>query len=88
MSVRRGEWAQDVRDGVMNSEKLNVLPGSTLIRDGAAEPRPFRFVVPNFTIKLRLKHALWAAAEIPPAKGPTCRGSMTRWVGGSGRPCP
>jgi membrane fusion protein (multidrug efflux system) len=45
----------------MNGKKLNFPLGSTLIRDGAAEPRPFRFVVPKFTIKLRLKHALWAA---------------------------
>jgi hypothetical protein len=29
-----------------------------------------------------------AGSEIPPVKVPTCRGSMTRWVGDIGRPSP
>jgi membrane fusion protein (multidrug efflux system) len=45
----------------MNVKKLSFPAGSTLIRAGAAQPRPSRFVIPNFTIKLSLRHALWAA---------------------------
>jgi membrane fusion protein, multidrug efflux system len=59
-----GKWVQDVRDDEMNGKKLGFPLGSTLIRAGAAEPRPSRFVIPNFTIKLRFRHALWAAAGL------------------------
>jgi len=45
----------------MNGKNLSFPLGSTLIREGAEEPRPSRFVIPNFAIKLRLRHILWAA---------------------------
>jgi hypothetical protein len=45
----------------MNGKKLSFPLGSTLLREGAAEPHPSRLLIPKFTIKLRLRRALWAA---------------------------
>jgi membrane fusion protein, multidrug efflux system len=48
----------------MNGKKLSFPLGSTLIREGAAAPRPSRFVIANFTIKSWLRNALWAAGVL------------------------
>jgi len=65
----------------MNGKKLSFPPGSTLIREGAEEPRPSRFLPPNFTIKLRLRHALWAAGGLLVAAGAAFAGARYWAVG-------